>query len=117
MRKWQRLAAIFGLIGSAAAAPAVPWKSIYPPLSDKDITLIQSAARIEMEGKPEGTTLEWANPKSGAKGSVTLLKRFYVDGQECRRLRHVFEIERTEPWHYRVTICHQVDGSWRWQHE
>ncbi len=69
-----------------------------------------------MNGKPEGTTLEWDNPKSGNFGSVTLPKRFSIDARECRALRHVFNMRRrANPFRYKITICLQPDGTWQWR--
>ena len=91
------------------------WGNALPELTTQDIELIKKKARVEMNGKPEGTVLEWDNPKSGNSGSVTLLKRFSAEGRECRALRHVFNVVRAEPFRYKITICLQPDDTWKWR--
>jgi surface antigen len=67
-----------------------------------------------MDGKPDGTTNAWQNPKSGNSGSATLLKSTTVNGQPCRRIRHtVLGKGKTTPSSYVVNICLQKDGSWK----
>lgn len=99
----------------AGPAAAARWGDLFPELTAQDIEIIKEKARVEMNGKPEGTALEWENPKSGNSGSVTLLKRFSAEGRECRALRHVFNVVRAEPYRYKVTICLQPDGTWKWR--
>jgi surface antigen len=94
-------AAIFGL------------NRAFPALSKQDLKLLMTTAREEMTGKPEGTVLEWKNPKSGAAGTVTLIKRYWNNGQECRNIVHDFKVVGAERWHYKSTICRQSDGSWK----
>ena len=94
-------AAIFGL------------NRAFPALSKQDLKLLTTTAREEMTGKPEGTVLEWKNPRSGAAGTVTLVKRFWKNEQECRNIVHDFNVRGTERWNYKSTICHQADGSWK----
>ncbi len=91
------------------------WVDVFPELTAEDIEIIKETARVEMGDKPKGTTLEWDNPKSGNSGSVTLLKRFSVEGRECRKLQHVLNIVRAESFNYKVTICRQPDDSWKWR--
>ncbi len=97
--------------GSAAAR----WVDVFPELTTQDVEIIKKKARVEMNGKPEGTVLKWDNPKSNNSGSVTLLKRFSIDGRECRALRHVFNVVRAEPFRYKLTICLQPDDTWKWR--
>jgi len=94
-------AAIFGL------------NRAFPALSKQDLKLLTSMAREEMTGKPEGTVLEWKNPRSGAAGTVTLVKRYWHNEQECRNIVHDFNVLGTERWNYKSTICRQPDGSWK----
>lgn len=90
------------------------WIDVLPELTTEDVEIIKHKARVEMGDKPEGTMLEWDNPKSGNTGSVTLLKRFSAEGRECRALRHVLNVVRAESFHYKLTICLQPDGTWKW---
>lgn len=90
------------------------WGSVLPPLTDEDIDIIRQTTRVDMTDKPVGTVLPWENPKSGASGNVTLLKRFEMDGRECRTVRHYIEPRRQEPWDHVLTLCLQADGAWKW---
>lgn len=98
-------------LGAASAR----WSDVLPELTSEDVELIKQKARVEMGDKPKGTVLEWNNPKSGNSGSVTLLRRFSIDGRECRALRHVLNVELEESFDYKVTICLQPDGTWQWR--
>lgn len=91
------------------------WIDVLPELTAQDTEIIKRKARVELSDKPEGTILEWDNPKSGNSGTVTLLKRFSIDGRECRVLRHVLNMVRAESFRYKVTICLQPDGTWKWR--
>jgi hypothetical protein len=111
---------LFGFVIACAflfqpGSTAARWVDVLPELTTEDSEIIKTKARVEMNGKPEGTVLEWDNPKSGNSGTVTLLKRFTIDGRECRSLRHVLNIVRAEPFRYKLTICLQPDGSWKWR--
>jgi surface antigen len=86
-----------------------------PPLTEEDMALAQDAARVEMAGKPEGTRLTWSNPESGNSGTAILIRRYDVDGRECRKIRHDLKIKDERDMRmYVVTICLQEDGSWKW---
>ena len=116
MRTWLATL-VFALIVAfgVGSAEARKWLDFLPPLTDVDMELAKQAARVDLEGKPEGTSLGWKNDKSGNSGSVVLLRRFENAGRECRRLQHIINIRgEKDTRHYEVTICLQEDGSWKW---
>jgi surface antigen len=85
-------------------------------LSADDLAMMRSAARDQMDGKPDGTTNTWQNAKSGNSGSVTLVKTSVTNGQTCRRIQHtILPKGKSTPSRYFVDLCHQADGSWKSQ--
>ncbi len=101
------------LANAGLASFMLGWQNSYPGLSTEDMEIIKRTARVEMKGKPVGTVLNWKNPATGAIGTVRLIKRFFVDGQECREIQHTFKLRDTEPWRVQSTICLQPNGSWK----
>jgi surface antigen len=83
-------------------------------LTKADDDMMKQAAREGIDGKPDGTVIPWNNEKSGNSGTVTLLKKVEVKGQECRDILHTIKARNVaEPANYEVTICRQPDGSWK----
>lgn len=86
-----------------------------PHLTKQDIAIMRKTVREGLEGKPNGTTLPWNNPKSHRYGTVTLINRFPSQGRDCRRVRYVInpgsnaEVRTT----YALTSCHLADGTWK----
>jgi surface antigen len=97
-----------------AAAIVMPYAISNLSLSKHDLALMQSAAREQMDGKPDGTAIAWQNPESGNSGSATLVKTSVVNGQTCRLIRHtILPKGESAPTSYIVNICRQSDGSWK----
>ncbi len=88
------------------------WRNVLPMLTEEDIEIIGKTGRGEMDGKSEGSVLEWVNPKSGASGTVTLRRRFSFNEHECRELLHFIKARGNEPWHFLTKICLE-DGNWK----
>lgn len=101
------------ILVNVSLAQLTGWGNVYPGLNKEDIDILQKTARVDMDGKPEGTTLKWSNPETGAKGVVKLMKRFYEGDQECRQNQHAFRAKGNTPWKITGTVCKQADGSWK----
>lgn len=101
------------LLAGDVGAQIVGWDIAMPGLDQTDIEMIQQVARVEMDGKSAGTVLDWSNPQTGASGTVTLVRRGTLRGQECRDLRHHFVVPNQAPWDLESRICRQDDGSWK----
>ncbi|MEA3413237.1 MAG: RT0821/Lpp0805 family surface protein [Pseudomonadota bacterium] len=101
------------LVARDAGAQMVGWDIAMPGLDQTDMEMIQQVARVEMDGKSAGTVLDWSNPQTGASGTVTLVRRGTLRGQECRDLRHHFVVPNQAPWDLESRICRQDDGSWK----
>jgi surface antigen len=83
-------------------------------LTNDDVEMMRQAARVGMDGKPDGTVIPWNNAKSGNSGTVTLLKHMEMNGLECRDILHTIRARNVaEPANYEVTICRQPDGTWK----
>ena len=100
------------ILNGIAFARVFGWKTALPALTEEDIAIISKTARVDMNDKPEGSALDWNNPKSGASGTVTLKKRFTFKGHECRELLHSIEVKGQEGWHYLSKIC-RIDNTWK----
>lgn len=111
------LAASGALVASYLLSPALAQINPFDDtlnLKQSDLEMIQHAARQGLDGKDVGTVVEWSNPKTGNKGTVTLLRSFEYDGHQCREVQHLVDpkggsfIQR-----YVNTICKQTDGTWK----
>jgi surface antigen len=117
MKTWLTALAFISIVGLTVgtAEARQEWLGFLPPLTKADMELAQKAARVDMEGQPEGTALRWQNSESGNSGAVVLIRRYQSDGRECRRLQHHLKIKGEQDIRVlEVTICLQEDGSWKW---
>ena len=101
------------LFVTEAGAQMIGWDAALPGLDQTDMDMIQHLGRVEMDGKPTGTVLEWSNPRSGAAGTVTLVNQGTLRGMECRDLRQHFVVPNQAPWDLESRICRQDDGGWK----
>ena len=106
------LSIVLVLFIEVASAQFLDWNRVFPALTKEDIEIIGQAEVAELDGKPDGSVVDWNNSKSGASGQVTLRKRFFVEGQECRELLHSIKVKGSETWYYLNTIC-LSDGNWK----
>lgn len=62
---------------------------------------------------PTGETIEWRNPETGSRGTVTPLDtaRTTVDGTACRLVEAHVETEKGQATERR-TVCRDKDGNW-----
>ncbi len=54
--------------------------------SDEDLSIFEAAVTEALESRPDGSSIPWENPNTGASGSVTPLKTERRDQRECRLL-------------------------------
>ena len=80
-----------------------------------DLTALTVAAQKLYDAKaPVGTVDEWENPKSGNRGTVTLIDHFERDGGPCMRLGYTFIIKgRADPQNFALRQCLDTDGKWK----
>lgn len=53
--------------------------------SKEDLSLMQETARKALSEAPDGTLVEWSNPKTGSSGTIKPLDTFQQKGLKCRR--------------------------------
>ncbi|MDJ0894577.1 MAG: hypothetical protein QNJ92_05510 [Alphaproteobacteria bacterium] len=80
-----------------------------------DLTALTLAAQKLYDAKaPVGTVDEWENPKSGNRGTVTLIDHFERDGGPCMRLGYTFIIKgEADPKNFALRQCLADDGKWK----
>jgi hypothetical protein len=110
------------LLAAAVLLPApalAQWRYLFPSgfsLTEADLLAQRDAARrlLHAEPPPVGRSEEWSNPRSGARGTVTLLGASELRGMPCRRVRFQVATPRArEPFDMTYTLCRVADGSWK----
>lgn len=110
------------LIGSAAwlsvmaapvAASGLGFLSRGPMsrFNDADMKLLNEALGQALKAPQAGITIDWANDKSGASGSVTPQRLFEDKGVPCRELKVVNRHRQLEASGV-YTLCRR-DGRWK----
>jgi len=96
--------------GSITPPPGVKQASDLPP--DGDLAFARAAASEVLKRNEKDASLPWANPKSGARGTVTPIASAYSqDGQTCRNFLASFVNGRDEAW-LRGEACKEPKGAW-----
>jgi hypothetical protein len=95
----------------AEAPPPPPPKPRTIVMEDSDIAGFQGALR-ELGGKSIDVPVGWANPITGKRGAVKVLRDGY-DGQNrpCREFHSVVVLEEMYQ-HATGFLCRQPDGVW-----
>jgi surface antigen len=81
-------------------------------LNDEDIEIVKSALQDALNEQADDETVAWANPKTGASGSIKVLDTHEDYATTCRNI----EMEnhaagRTGKGGYR--LCKADDGTWK----
>lgn len=73
------------------------------------------AARLyQQDNVANGTTDHWANPKSGNRGSVTVVRSFTNAANPCREVRYVIQLHnRRGARSYNLNWCRTAAGVWK----
>jgi hypothetical protein len=109
---------VFAILIAVAAAPATAqnWIGLLKNtpaerFDEEDLRLFMDNARkVLAEGK-ENETSSWENPKTRARGDVTLLRTFESKGRPCKEVRVHNEAQGRKNTS-NLSLC-QVDGKWR----
>jgi len=103
-----------------APAPALgQWRYLFPQgfsLTEADLHAQRDAVRrlLRPEPPPVGRGEDWSNPRSGARGTVTLVGASERRGMPCRRVRyHVTTRRAAEPFDVELTLCRVAPDSWK----
>ena len=78
---------------------------------EEDIRLFLDASRKALNEAPENQAQAWENPKTRARGDITVLKSFESKGRPCKEVRVRNEVPGRKGDN-RFNLC-QVDGKWR----
>ena len=78
---------------------------------EEDIRLFMDHANRALSEGKENETLKWENPKTRAKGAMTVVRNFENKGRACRELRVQNEVPGRKG-DTRLNFC-QVEGKWR----
>jgi surface antigen len=113
------LAAIALAAAAAAAAPAATaqnWVGLLKNtpaerFDEEDLRLFMDAARKALDEAPEKQPLVWENPRTRARGELTVLRSFESKGRACKDLRVRNEVPGRKG-DTRLSFC-SVDGKWR----
>jgi hypothetical protein len=109
---------IFALVIAAVAAPAAAqnWVRLLKNtpaerFDEEDLRLFLDNARKTLaEGKVNETS-SWDNPKTRARGEITVLRNFESKGLPCKEVRMHNEAQGRKNTS-ELSLC-QVDGKWR----
>jgi surface antigen len=102
----------FLLVGSSVAME-LRWLNYSPVrfFTDRDWDLARAAARTALSETEDGVAIEWSNPDSGNRGTMTPLSTAERNGTRCRQLRIVNHANRTDGSAV-YEFCLQPDGRW-----
>ena len=105
---------------AVAGAASAQWRYLFPDgftmtKEDRDRQRAAAQSLLEKEPPPVGASAAWSNPKSGARGRVTLINARDARGRSpCRRMRYEVSTRGSaDPADMTFTICRVPDGTWK----
>src|SRR5271154_117170 len=71
-------------------------------LTKLDLAIINRTVDEQVHGKTVGTSASWSNDDSGNHGTITLVKKYSVDGRPCESVGYTLATKRmaVRPEHY-----------------
>jgi surface antigen len=78
---------------------------------DEDLRMFMDHARKALAEGKEGETSSWENPKTRARGDITVVRSFESKGRPCKEVR-VRNQAQGRKGDNTFNLC-QVDGKWR----
>jgi surface antigen len=78
---------------------------------EEDLRIFMDKAGHALDQGKEKETTTWENPKTRARGDITVVRNFENKGRSCRELRVRNEVPGRKG-DTRLSFC-QVDGKWR----
>lgn len=80
--------------------------------NSRDHELLQAAFLKAMNDEPEGSTVTWANDRTGAGGTVTPIESFERAGARCRKATFTTKVQSlTGGGEY--SFCKTAKGNWQ----
>jgi surface antigen len=103
--------------GTASAQWALSPDPGRPRMTREDFDHQRAAAQslLDKEPPPVGASASWSNPKSGARGRVTMVNARDARGRSpCRRMRYEVSTRGAAgPADMTFTVCRMPDGAWK----
>ena len=82
-----------------------------PP--EHDLAFAKAAATEVLRRNEKDASLDWENPKTGARGTVTPVASAYTDeGQTCRNFLASYVNDTVQSW-LQGEACEEQKGAWR----
>jgi len=114
----QKYLGITAFILALAASPALAqnWVGLLKNtpaerFDEEDLRLFLDTSRKALNEAPDNQTLSWENPKTRARGDITVLKSFESKGRPCKEVR-VRNEAGGRKGDNKLSLC-QVEGKWR----
>jgi surface antigen len=100
---------------TAAAAIDVRYLKETPigKFSKEDLATMQATVTKALNEAPDGTLVEWSNPKTGSSGTVKPLDTFQQKGLKCRRTE-VTNRYKTLLGGATLVACEVKKGEWKY---
>ena len=98
-------------IGSAVDRITQP--DLRAEMSDDDVDMAVATLQSTLESEPDGTAASWANPQTGASGTIMPTRTYQTDnGYYCRNFTETVVMgARTAT--YDDEACRTDEGIWR----
>jgi surface antigen len=106
----------FALVLAAVPAMAQNWVGLLKNTAaerfdEEDLQLFLANSRKALAEGKDGETASWENPKTRARGDITVLRSFESKGRPCKEVR-VRNQAQGRKGDNTFNLC-QVDGKWR----
>ena len=81
--------------------------------ADRDLAYAKAAAQEVLRKGEKDASLDWENPATGARGTVTPIASSYVqDGQTCRDFLASYVTKSAQAW-LQGEACREPLGAWQ----
>jgi surface antigen len=105
------------LVVAPAARAAIGFGEVlkgtnFAAFTDADMKLFLNTAETTVRSQPDGVDVRWNSDKSGANGTMHVVRTYERDGHTCRQLGGETVVKaNTEP--FSLTYCKDPAGRWR----
>ena len=104
------------LLTMTASAAAQNWVALLKNgpaerFDEEDLRIFMDTGRKALTEGADNQTLSWENPKTRARGDITVLRRFEWKSHPCRELKLHNEAQGRKG-DSTLALC-QVEGKWR----
>jgi surface antigen len=111
-----RTLAFVGLLAVSPMVMAQNWVGLLKNtpaerFDDEDLRLFMDTGRKALNETPDGETLSWENPKTRARGDITVVRSFEWKTHPCKEVKLHNEAQGRKG-DSTLGLC-KVDGKWR----